>query len=64
MIDTNLTDAQIVDTEQRRKRLNAISYARASVSLEGFKPSEACEHQAARFIAGAIDLPEFLKQAR
>ncbi len=59
MIDMNSTD-----TEQCRKRQNAVKHARASVGLEGFKLSEACEQQAARFIAGEIDLPGFLKPAR
>lgn len=59
MIGTNS-----INTEERRKRQNAVKHARASVGLEGFKPSEVCEQQAARFIAGEIDLPEFLKPAR
>lgn len=64
MIDTNPADNPTTDTEQRRKRQNAVSYARASVGLEGFKPSEACERQAAWFIAGEIDLAEFVKPTR
>jgi hypothetical protein len=34
------------------------------MQIEGFKPSEADEQRAARFIAGEIDLAEFVKPAR
>lgn len=64
MIDTNSADTPITDNEQRRKRQNAVNYARASVGLEGFNPSDAAEQQAARFIAGEIDLAEFVKPTR
>lgn len=57
-------DTLVNDTEQRRKRQSAVNHARASVGLEGFKPPEACEQQAARFTAGEIDLAEFVKPAR
>lgn len=49
---------------ERRKRQEAVNYARASGGLEGFKPSEADEQRAARFVAGEIDLAEFVKPAR
>ena len=64
MIVTTSTDTPITDTEQRRKRQNAVDHARASVYLEGFEPSEACEQQAAQLIAGEIDLTEFVKPTR
>ncbi|HRF30073.1 MAG TPA: antitoxin VbhA family protein [Azonexus sp.] len=57
------TAAPITDDE-RRKRQEAVNYARASVGLEGFKPSEAEEQRAARFVAGEIDLADFVKPAR
>ncbi len=57
------TAAPITDDE-RRKRQEAVNYARASVGLEGFKPSEADEQRAARFVAGEIDLADFVKPAR
>lgn len=38
-----------------------MNYARASVGLESFKPSEADEQRAARFVAGEIDLAEFVE---
>jgi hypothetical protein len=50
-----------ITEDERRKRQEAVSYARASVGLEGFKPSEAEEQRAARFVAGEIDLAEFVK---
>lgn len=49
---------------ESRARQEAVNFARASVGLEGLKPSAASEQQAFRFIAGEIDLPEFLKSAR
>lgn len=49
---------------ERRKRQEAADFARASVGLEGFKPSEAVEQQAARFVAGEIDLAEFVNPVR
>lgn len=57
------TAAPITDDE-RRKRQEAVNYARASVGLEGFKLSEAEEQRAARFVAGEIDLADFVKPAR
>ena len=55
--------APITDAE-RRKRQEAADFARASLALEGFKISEEVESQTARFIAGEIDLAEFIKPAR
>lgn len=49
---------------ERRRRQQAADFARASVGLEGFKPSEAEEQRAARFVAGEIDLAEFVKPTR
>lgn len=54
------SQTQKITDEERRKRQEAVSYARASVGLEGFKPSQADEEHAARFIAGEIDLAEFV----
>lgn len=50
----------ISDTE-RRRREEAVNYARSSVGLEGFKISEAEEQHACRFINGEIALAEFVK---
>lgn len=63
MSNDTTTAAPITDAE-RRKRLEAINFARASVGLEGFKLSEADEQRAARFVAGEIDLSEFVNPAR
>ena len=49
---------------ERRKRQAAADFARASVGLEGFKPSEEAEAQMRRHIAGEIDLTEFVKPTR
>ena len=53
----------ITDAE-RRKRQEAVNFARANVGLEGFKPSEEAEQRAARFIAGEIELADFVNPAR
>jgi hypothetical protein len=50
----------ISDTE-RRRRQEAVNYARSSVGLEGFKISEAEEQHARRFVNGEIELAEFVK---
>lgn len=57
--DTTAT-APITEAE-RRKRQEAADFARASVGLEGFKPSEEAEAQVLRHINGEIDLAEFVK---
>lgn len=57
------TPAPITDAE-RRKRQEAVNFARANVGLEGFKPSEEAEQHATRFVAGEIALAEFLSPAR
>ncbi len=57
------TAAPITDAE-RRRRQEAVSFARANVGLEGFKPSEEAEQRAARFIAGEIELAEAVNPAR
>lgn len=49
---------------ERRKRQAAADFARASVGLEGFKPSEGAEAQMRRHINGEIDLSELVKNSR
>ena len=51
----------IVSAAERQRRENAVSFARASVGLEGFKPSKQEEAHARRFINGEIQLAEFVK---
>ena len=58
------TTAAPITEAERRKRQAAADFARASVGLEGFKPSEEAEAQMRRHIAGEIDLTEFVKPAR
>ena len=50
-----------ITDKERNLRSEAVSYARASVALEGFQLTSADEQHAARFINGEIDLPEFVK---
>ena len=49
---------------ERRKRQAAADFARASVGLEGFKPSDEAEAQMRRHINGEIDLAELVKPVR
>ena len=63
MSESTRAPASITDAE-RRKRQEAVNFARANVGLEGFKPSEEAEAQMRRHIAGEIDLTEFVKPAR
>ncbi len=53
-----------ISEAKRRKRQEAVNFARANVGLEGFKPSEDAEQRAARFIAGEIELADFVNPAR
>jgi len=57
------TAAQITDVE-RRRRQEAVNFARANVGLEGFKPSEEAEQRAARLIAGEIELADYVNPTR
>lgn len=50
-----------ISAEERREREDAVRFANASVGLEGFKVSAEAEARANRFIAGDIDLAEFLQ---
>ena len=45
---------------ERRRREEAVNFARASIGLEGFKPSEEDEARAQLFIDGKIELTEFI----
>jgi hypothetical protein len=46
--------------DERRRREEAVRFADASIGLEGFVVSDAERVRADRFIAGEIDLAEFL----
>ena len=50
-----------VAPDDRRKREDAVRFANASMFLEGFEVSTAERLRADRFIAGEIDLAEFLQ---
>jgi hypothetical protein len=49
-----------ISHKERSRREKEVSFARSSIALEGFKLSEAVEAQAARFVNGDIELPEFI----
>lgn len=54
-------DTPTLTSAERKKREEAVSYARASVMLEGFKLSAEDEAHARRFINGEISMAEFVK---
>lgn len=49
---------------ERRKRQEAVNFARANVGLEGFKPSPEDEALAVRFINGEIEFPEVIETVK
>lgn len=50
-----------ISTAEKRRREAAVNFARTSVGLEGFKPSEAAEARARQFIHGDIQLADFVQ---
>jgi hypothetical protein len=50
-----------ISAAERKRRVEAVNYARSSVALEGFTLSKADEKHAQRFIGGEIELAEFVK---
>jgi len=50
-----------ISAAERRRREAAVNFARASVGLEGFKPSKAAETGARQFIKGDIQLADFVR---
>lgn len=51
----------VISAEEHCRRENAVNFARASVGLEGLKPSEEEEAHAHRFVSGEIQLDEFVR---
>ena len=58
----NATANNAISVAERRRREDAVSFARASVGLEGLKPSDEAEAQTHRFINGEIPLAEFVSR--
>ncbi|MFM0508634.1 antitoxin VbhA family protein [Paraburkholderia sp. RL17-373-BIF-A] len=50
--------------EDRLRRERAVTFARASVELEGFSIGAEAEQDAALFISGEIDLGEFIRRGK
>jgi hypothetical protein len=48
----------------RAARLKAVRFAHASLSLDGFSLSPVSEQNAAQFVAGLIDLEEFVRRGK
>lgn len=61
LMSKNMQAAESIMDAERRRRQAAADFARASVGLEGFKPSEEVEAQVRRHINGEIDLTELVK---
>lgn len=59
----NAPDNDTISADERRRRENAVNFARASVGLEGFKLSEEEEAHARRFVSGEIQLAELVRGA-
>ena len=49
---------------ERRERLAAVEFARASTALEGFKPTPADIEHERRFVEGEIDLATYTNTPR
>jgi hypothetical protein len=50
-----------ISAAERRRREKAVNFARASVGLEGFKPSEADEELSRRYVAGDITISDAIQ---
>ncbi len=50
-----------ISQAERRRREAAVNFARSSVGLEGFTPSEAAETGARQFIKGDTQLADFVQ---
>jgi hypothetical protein len=48
---------------ERRRRQEAVNFARASLGLEGLHPSDAVQAVAAQFVSGEIDMAAFVKDS-
>lgn len=59
MMEEANTSSVPVPAKERRRREEAVAFARASVGLEGFKPSVEEEALARRFVQGEISLEEY-----
>jgi hypothetical protein len=58
--ESHLPGPTILQPRERRRREDAVRFANGSIALEGFKVGDAEHAHADRFIAGEIDLTEFL----
>lgn len=64
LMSKNTQTAEPIMDAERRRRQAAADFARASVGLEGFKPSEEAEARIRRHINGEIELAEAVNPAR
>ena len=57
-----LSEEELDKRIQRRKRQEAVDFARANMGLSGFKPSEKSEELARRFVEGEITIQEMINE--
>ena len=53
----------VINSAERKRREEAINYAKASVKLEGLSVPDAYSKEAERFIRGEIDFPSLTAKA-
>jgi hypothetical protein len=61
---TTHTSTQPLTEAERKRRREAVNYARASVGLKGFQLSSDDEKHAERYVNGEIGLSEFVEVRR
>ena len=62
-VEQSRSRAPRISAAERKRREDALNYARSSVALEGFNVPGAYSKEAERFIRGEIDLPSLTAKA-
>lgn len=62
-VEQSRSRAPRISAAERKRREDALNYARSSVALEGFNVPDAYSKEAERFIRGEIDLPSLTAKA-
>ena len=60
-LDDLLNDARRCAKEQKARQ-NAVEFARASIALEGFTPSQMTDAEARQLVSGEISLANFVQK--
>lgn len=56
-----MKNATPISAEERRRREDAVKFARVSVGLEGFKPDKADDELSRQYVAGEISISDAIK---